>query len=127
MKTQVTKMRKRSMQMEQDLRKARARQVDVQKLQRAMWLDKHPIIAFFYAWFGVRPFQWAERYNKKYLLTWARANGWNASRLMTAVETLDQVVRIKLNMRQWRIDQVKKRARSIIAFNRKKERQNANV
>lgn len=120
-KNTTVKVRQAQLRADKEMRLAQARQADVVKLQKACWLDRHPIIAFFYAWFGRRPFDWSHRYDKRYLLTWARENEWNASRLVKAVETVDNVMRIHANFKRRRIDQMAKRARAIMKWNAKQK------
>lgn len=120
-KSSMTKMRKHQLKADQEMRRARARQVDVVRLQKACWLARHPIIAFFYAWFGRRPFDWNCRYDNAYVLKWARDNGWNGSRLLTAMETVDNAMRIQTNFKQRRIDQMKRRAVAFAKWNAKQK------
>lgn len=120
MKTTENRLRKQLMKKAQEERRHAARMADVKRLHRAVWLGNHPIIAFFAAWFGIRKFEWAKRYDQRYILAWARREGWRPSRLSTAVEMVDLVMRTNANRQARAMDVLRRRARAMVKWQRRK-------
>lgn len=122
MKTTKIRIQKSLMKRAQDERKAQARLADLKRLRRAVWLGHHRVIAFFAAWFGWRAFDWEKRYDQVYVLAWARSEQWSPARLVTAVDMVDQAMRIRANRVARMKDAIRRRARNIMKWNRKQRR-----
>lgn len=121
MKTHEMKVKKRLLRQAQNERRVRARLADLKRLHRAVWLGKHPVIAFFAAWFGLRLFDWGKRYDHRYILSWARKEKWSTARLATAIDMVDKQMRVRQNRVARMKDAIRRRARNIMKWNRKQQ------
>lgn len=122
MKTTQQRITRQIMRQGQVERKAQARLLDLKKLKRAVWLGSHPVIAFFAAWFGLRKFVWENRYDPRYVLNWARREGWRPGRMSIAIDMVDKAIRVRENRVQRYKDAISRRAKAIVKFNRRQQR-----
>lgn len=65
------------------IRRRQARRSDRDRLRTERWIPGG--------------FAWRERYNAKYVLAYAVSNGWNKSRLRTAIDAVDEKKRMARN------------------------------